>query len=131
MFGVSSSPFLLNATLKYHLNKYAVSDPEFVKKILKTLYVHDLSTGNESVKETDKLFLKTKLTMLEAGFEMRKWSSNSRELVDKIKFADYREEEVNLKPKKLKEDDRTYATTTLGADYEVNEEREYKVLGMT
>ena len=131
VFGVSSSPFLLNATLKYHLNKYAVSDPEFVKKILKALYVDDLTTGGQTVNETYKLFLKTKLRMLEAGFNMRKWSSNSRELVDKIKSADYREEEVNLEPKKLKEDDRTYATTTLGTDHEVNEEREHKVLGIT
>ena len=52
VFGVSSSPFLLNATLKYHLNKYAVSDPEFVKKILKALYVDDLSTGGQTVNET-------------------------------------------------------------------------------
>lgn len=119
VFGVSSSPFLLNATLKYHLNKYAVSDPEFVKKILKALYVDDLSTGGQTVNETYKLFLKTKLRMLEAGFNMRKWSSNSRE------------EEVNLEPKKLREDDRTYATTPLGTDHEVNEEREHKVLGIT
>lgn len=55
------------------------------------------------------------LRMLEAGFNMRKWSSNSRELVDKIKSAGYREEEVNLEPKKLKEDDGTYSTTTLGS----------------
>ena len=120
VFGVSSSPFLLNATLKYHLNKYTVSDPEFVKKILKALYVDDLSTGGQTVNETYKLFLKTKLRMLEAGFNMRKWSSNSRE-----------EEEVNLEPKKLREDDRTYATTTLGTDHEVNEEREHKVQGIT
>ena len=86
VFGVSSSPFLLNATLKYHLNKYAVSDPEFVK-ILKALYMDDLSTGGQTVNETYKLFLKTKLRMLEDGFNMRKWSSNSRELVDKIKSA--------------------------------------------
>lgn len=55
------------------------------------------------------------LRMLEAGFNMRKWSSNSRELVDKIKSAGYREEEVSLEPKKLKEDDGTYSTTTLGS----------------
>lgn len=61
VFGVSSSPFLLNATLKYHQNKYAVSDPEFMKKILKALYVDDLSTGGQAVNETYKLFLKTKL----------------------------------------------------------------------
>lgn len=62
---------------------------------------------------------------------MKKWSSNSRELVDTIKSTNYREEEVNFGQKKLKEDDRTYATTTLGTDHEVNEEREHKVLRIT
>ena len=57
VFGVSSSPFLLNATLRHHMSKYALCDPEFVKKFLEALYVDDLSTG-------------------EAGFNMRKWSSN-------------------------------------------------------
>ena len=89
----------------------------------------DLFTGSETVKEAYQLFLKTNLMMLEAGLNMRKWSSNCKEPIEKIKSADYKSvEEVNLEPKKLQEDDRTYATKTLGPDHEVNEEREHKVL---
>ena len=84
VFGVSSSPFLLNATLRHHMSKYALCDPEFVKKFLEALYVDDLFTGDRNVEETYQLFLKSKLRMLEAGFNMRKCSSNSKELIEKM-----------------------------------------------
>ena len=39
VFGVTSSPFLLNGTVKHHLSKYLSCDQQFVKKLLKDLYV--------------------------------------------------------------------------------------------
>ena len=130
VFGLSSSPFLLNATLRHHMSKYAVSDPEFVKKFLEALYVDDLSTGDQTVEGTYQLFLKSKLRMLEAGFNMRKWSSNSKELIEKIKASDYSHEVTCSDELKLQEDDGTYTSATLGS-HEVNEEREHKILGTT
>ena len=133
VFGVSSSPFLLNATLRHHMSKYALSDPEFVKKFLEALYVDDLSTGDRNMEEAYQVFLKSKLRMLEAGFNMRKWSSNSKELIEKIKASEFgREVQPNTnRPSELEEDEETYASATLGSNHEVNEEQEHKVLGVT
>ena len=39
VFGVTSSPFLLNGTIRHHLSKYLSCDQQFVKKLLKDLYV--------------------------------------------------------------------------------------------
>lgn len=56
-----------------------------IPKFLEALYVDDLSAGDQTVEGTYQLFLKSKLRMLEAGINMRKWSSNSKELIEKIK----------------------------------------------
>lgn len=39
VFGVTSSPFLLNATVKHHIERYRNNDPMFVEKILNSTYV--------------------------------------------------------------------------------------------
>lgn len=83
---MSSSPFLFKATSRYHIDKYEVSDPEFVKQFLETLYIDDLSTKWRP-NQTYQLFLKSKLRMLEASFKMRKRSSNPKELIEKIKTS--------------------------------------------
>ena len=41
IFGVSCSPFLLNATIYHHLLQYQPEDPPFVHKFLRSIYDHD------------------------------------------------------------------------------------------
>lgn len=45
VFGVNSSPFLLNGTIRHHLNSYVDKDPEFVEEVVRSLYVNDLASS--------------------------------------------------------------------------------------
>ena len=44
VFGVSSSPFLLNSTIRHHL-EHVGAEPTIIKKLMKAFYVDDVVTG--------------------------------------------------------------------------------------
>ena len=83
-FGLNCSPFLLRGTLEHHLKKEELVDPEFVYKVLKSLYVDDLNSGSSNVTEGYELYEKIKSIMLKAGMNMRNWRTISRELMETI-----------------------------------------------
>ena len=60
MFGVSSSPFLLNATIKHHIESFMHMDPHFVRKFLSSIYVDDLVSGAEDVNFAYEFYLKSR-----------------------------------------------------------------------
>ena len=82
-FGVSSSPFLLNATIQHHMKKYIPTDPEFVHKFLRSVYVYDVSLGSDTVESTFELYSKSRVRLAEAGFTLRKFVTNSSVLKHK------------------------------------------------
>ena len=43
VFGVASSPFLLNATIQHHIEQYRSMDAEFVDQFLRSIYVDDVT----------------------------------------------------------------------------------------
>ena len=88
VFGVSSSPFLLNATIKYHIERFKEVDPEFVKKFMNSIYVDDLSCSAENVNEAYKMYVKSKFRLAEGGFNLRKFVTNSSELREKIRRSE-------------------------------------------
>ena len=85
MFSVTSLLFLLGGTLQHHISKYEEEDPEIMKKLLESFYVDDFNSGEENVEQAFELHLKSKEILSDGGFALRKWSSNSKELLELIR----------------------------------------------
>ena len=80
VFGLTCSPFLLNATVKLHLEKFSLIDSfkKFIKKLLLNLYVDDLNSFDNIKDATD--FYKVKKNCLAGGnFILYKWATNCNE----------------------------------------------------
>ena len=76
-FGLSSSPFILNATLLHHLNLY---DTAVAKDVRDNLYVDNVVTGCDTEIDALQYYYKARHTMKSANFNLRSWASNSPKL---------------------------------------------------
>ena len=130
VFGVTSSPFILNATLRHHVNKYLVNDPGFVYEMLRSLYVDDYASGCETIPKALELARSIKARLSVAGFNMRKWQTNSLELRQTFhNDPEFAEESVGQREESspnIDQDDCGYMKSVLGQN-DVNN----KVLGTT
>ena len=87
VFGVSSSPFLLNATVQHHLEKFSSVYPDLVSRILRSLYVDDLVCGASNEDGAHELFETAKGMLKSGSFNLRKFMTNSpqlQEVIDKV-----------------------------------------------
>ena len=123
VFGVSSSPFLLNATIRYHLEQYREIQPMLVEKLSKAAYVDDIVTGADNEEEAHQLFTKSKELLKEGGFNLRKFCSNSTLLQMKVEGQELLDESIPTCT------DETYASSTVGSGQSVRT-GERKVLGV-
>ena len=122
VFGVRSSPFLLNAVLQHHIKTYQ-EDQDFVSKLLQSFYVDDLVSGCESIDKALELYQKAKERMLAGGFKLRKWKTNDVELLQEINKNESVEKEENSGQL-----DVSYAKETLGSAKDLGGKT--KVLGL-
>ena len=79
------------------MQQYEETDPEFVKQFLRDLYIDDSSTGVNSNEDGFRFYKKAKSAMKDAGFELRKWASNSKDLLKRIcvcEGIEYREDDA-------------------------------------
>ena len=118
-FGVSSSNFLLNATISHHMEQYRQSDPDFMDKFLSSIYVDDLVTGIKDLESTYELYMKAKLQLATAGFKLRKSATNSKELSCRIQESESSSVDEGAGKMSHSEDDQSYAKSTLGVKTEV------------
>ena len=131
VFGVTSSPFLLNATLHKHITNYEKEDPEFVRQMLRSLYVDDLSLSLTELEQAYQLYIKSRERMNQGGFNLRKWLTNSKPLMKKITGMEA-QNEVSTQTEKeihLTEDDETFNRVMVGGLEERDSNTEQKVLG--
>ena len=80
LFGATSSPFLLSATIKHHLDDYAKCNDKDVSYLHRDLYVDNLFFTSKTENELINFFNEAVNCYNEAGFSLREWSSNSRSL---------------------------------------------------
>ncbi|GBO08570.1 hypothetical protein AVEN_154299-1 [Araneus ventricosus] len=80
LFGSRCSPFLLRATIRYHVRKYLERYPDCVDMLDNALYADDLCYGAETVQEALSLSAGAVSILKDAGFHLRKLCTNSREL---------------------------------------------------
>ena len=106
VFGLTSRPFFLNATIRYHLSKYIQFGRNFVGKFLEDRFVDDTTSDAKSIEEGKGFYVKAKKRMAEAGFDLRKWKTDSKELQ---KYFDNKETPVECNSKIV--DDLSYLDT--------------------
>ena len=86
-FGLNCSPFILGAIVILHMLSYAESNAEskeFVEQFLCNLYMDDETTGTQDLETAIRFYKFVRASMKEGGFDLRKWQSNSSELIQFI-----------------------------------------------
>ncbi len=84
VFGVSSSPFLLNATIRHHLEAYRSTNPELGDLLSRSICVDDVVAGADSEDEAYQLYLDSKKILRQGSFNLRKFQSNSLRLQGRL-----------------------------------------------
>ena len=113
VFGVSASPFLLNATLKHHLQQHAAAHSETVRRLPEFTYVDDIVTGANTEDEAFELYSQSKIIFREGGFNLRKFVSNSQQLQYRIDATE--RQHASRQPSSSKDClEESYVGSTLG-----------------
>ena len=80
IFGATSSPYILEATLQKHVTKYQSEYPVTVQSLLRDTYVDDIQGGGETEKEAVIFKEESTKILTEAGFTLHKSHSNVKSL---------------------------------------------------
>ena len=147
LFGLSCSPALLGQTIRHHVGKFENQSPEVVK-LLSRLYADDLSCGAENREEGLEIYRQAKEIMAKGGFNLRKWNTNDKILLEEITSVENQgknsckkstvtqgDQAIPDKGKKLQEpevrhvieDDQTYSQYAIGTP---SSKGDSKVLGV-
>ncbi|GFU86377.1 integrase catalytic domain-containing protein [Trichonephila clavipes] len=99
----NSSPFLLAATIRHHIEKYKHEFPDTVELLDRNFYVDDLISGGK-FEEALQTSRRAKNIMEAAGMDLRKWITNDVNLMEQWK----KKKNFNVHP--------VHETVSLGAN---------------
>ncbi|XP_008185047.1 uncharacterized protein LOC103309978 [Acyrthosiphon pisum] len=111
-FGLRSSPFLAIRTLHQLVQDEATNDPKIQTIVKRDMYVDDIATGAENEEEAIMMQQSLVSIFAKGHFELRKWSSNSKKLLENIP-----EDHSQTHPVTFKEYDSDY-TKVLGLNWQ-------------
>jgi len=83
-FGVRPSPFIATSVLRHHASMNESRFPNAAKAITNNFYVDDLLAGTATVEEAAVLREELCTMLDKCGMKLRKWRSNSEELLSTI-----------------------------------------------
>ena len=86
-FGLKCSPGILGATIHHHVVQFKDRHPEACE-VLSKLYADDLAAGAETVGKAFDLYRDCKAIMKQGSFNLRKWNSNDKELLERIDLSE-------------------------------------------
>jgi hypothetical protein len=88
VFGDKSSPFLAQYVMRHQASSMKDVYPEASESILESTYMDDVIDSYEDVQTTLRVRQELREVLLPAGFEIRRWCSNSREVVESVPEED-------------------------------------------
>ena len=110
MFGLTCSPFLLNATIRAHVEKHLGKNTEkLLLQFLRDLYVDNTATSFNDLTKATEFYHLTKNILAIGGFNLRQWETNDlilRNIISQEKTLNAIQNE--------KTDESTYAQSQLG-----------------
>ncbi|XP_055714929.1 uncharacterized protein LOC129809145 [Phlebotomus papatasi] len=92
-YGTAPAPFLSVRTLQQLAKDEGHQYPKAAKVLIEDFYVDDMLTGAHTIEEARMLYKEIQDLMALGKFNLRKWTSNSRELIEEI-HEDLREKGI-------------------------------------
>lgn len=87
-YGTSCAPYLAVRTLRQLAHDAKDRHPEAAEIMLNDFYVDDIASGADNIEEARFLQHELRATLREGGFNLRKWASNSTELLRAVPECD-------------------------------------------
>lgn len=115
-YGTSSAPFLATRCLVELAESVKGRFPAAAKIVIEDMYVDDMLSGASNEEEAVKLVLEAKKILEEGGFPLKKWCSNSEQVLKWVP------EEDREKPVPIEQYSANEAIKALGVLWDPNED---------